>query len=69
MSGAISQGGVTVINNGIYGGNGVQCNSAIYGSSFGITGVAVGWNGSFQVTQGGVTKTCTVNGGIITNVA
>ena len=67
--GAYYDAGILVISNGIFSGHGMQTNSACYAGSFGINGVAVGWNGSFQVTQGGQTRTCTVNGGIITNVA
>jgi len=57
---------VTCAQNGIWVGNGVQCNSAVYGSSFGINGVAVGVSGSFTTANG---KTVTVNGGIITSIA
>jgi hypothetical protein len=65
-SGTYYNAGVAIIANGIFEGHGVQCNSAVYASSFGIYGVAVGWNGTFTTNDG---RTAHVNGGIITSVA
>jgi hypothetical protein len=47
---------------------GVQCNDYVLARQFGIYNVAFGWTGDFTVTVGGVTKTCSVQGGIVTNV-
>ena len=64
--GQIYVGGVEVISSaGIYGGNGVQTNSDIFGGLFGITGVATGVSGSFTTTDG---HHLTVVGGIVTSI-
>lgn len=65
-SGSYYDAGIQVISNGIFSGHGMQTTSACYAGSFGIYGVAVGWNGTFRT---GDSRTVTVNGGIITNVA
>lgn len=64
-SGTYWNGNVAVINQGIFEGNGVQCNSDIFGSLFGINGVAVGVSGSFTTSDG---HHLTVNGGIVTSI-
>ena len=62
---SLLNGSVTCIQNGIWIGNGVQCNSDVFGSLFGINGVATGVSGSFTSADG---KTVTVTGGIVTGI-
>lgn len=60
-------GGVECISSaGIFGGNGVQTNSDIFGGLFGITGQATGTSGSFTTLNGASVQ---VLGGIVTSIA
>jgi hypothetical protein len=65
-NGLVIQGVTVVGSNQVWVGNGVQCNANIFGSQFGIEGVAVGttFTATFLDT-GGVPHTLFVRGGIV----